>query len=334
MPLLQKRLLGKHIPTFILRLFFIVSIFPIIIHFIFSSHRPKSLSSHSLSPPIALPFRRQPAELVNHFSSTPSITFSIVTFGHRFSRYAETTLPNWFQTFPNSSLIIFNGRKTDLEEITRAIRRYSDRIRFGPPLETDELGIPYVDDFIQKSIDLSTTDFLCLIMQDAVLSHNFSWTINFLNEYFARKKQQFGVIGRRCVAFDSPKKLAKLNPSLDWISAVQNEEFSNDFIVMDKRNNVLDFSEVKPFHIGMHVWDVWFVSWLRKQIPMVSMGSECGSIHLKHKPEPMLLAKVQENYEMAGFIEGEAGLARGMKWKIEGRKLKEGDRIIAICEVK
>jgi hypothetical protein len=230
-------------------------------------------------------------------------------------------------------VIVFNGRKTDIEEITKSLGKFRDRVQFGPPLESDEVGIPYVDDFVQKSFDLATTDFVCLIMQDTVLAQGFTWKVRFLNEYFEQTDRQFGVVGRRCAALDSPRKLVRIKPSLDWVSAAANEEFSNDFIFLTKRNNVLDFSEIPPFHVGMHAWDIWFVAKLSEWIPMVSLGGDCGSIHLKHKPEPMLLAKVQENYEMAGAVNGESGLARGMKFRIEGRELLEADRVVAKCDV-
>jgi hypothetical protein len=324
---------GGHRPTLIVRLFFILSILPVILHLTFLLSTASPITAKSI--PIRLPRSSEDSSVttVTQFSTNLSITFAIVTFGHRFSRYADTTLPNWFQTFTNSSLIIFNGRNTDVEEITKAFQKYRDRIQFGPSLDTDELGIPYVDDFVQKSFDLAASDFLCLIMQDTVLGKGFSWGIHFLNEYFSKTHRQFGAVGRRCAALDSPKKLVKTNPSLDWVSAAANEEFSNDIIFLSKRDNVLDFSEIPPFHIGMHAWDVWLVARLGERIPMVALGGDCGSIHLKHKPEPMILAKVQENYEMAGAVNAAAGLARGMKFRIVGKELLEEDRVIARCDV-
>jgi hypothetical protein len=232
---------------------------------------------------------------VTPLPAPPRVTFAVVTYGHRFARYANTTLPSWLGGLANASLVVFPGRRTDAAELAGAVRGFRAAAALAPALAADEAGIPYVDDFVQRAFDAARGGLLCVVMQDAFLADGFAWQVRFLCAHFARTRTQFGAVGRRCAALDAPRRLARLRPALDWVSAAANEEFSNDFILIDTRNPVVDLAEIPPFHVGMHAWDVWLVAHLAAQIPMVALAGECVSGPLQHKPEPMILAKVQEN---------------------------------------
>jgi hypothetical protein len=73
-----------------------------------------------------------------------------------------------------------------------------NRIIFGPLLDTDEKGIPYIDDWYLQGLDLSDTDLVCWINADIIVPKGWLPRVDFVYSRFSRRKSQFAVISRRC----------------------------------------------------------------------------------------------------------------------------------------
>jgi hypothetical protein len=238
------------------------------------------------------------------------VTFSsIVGFPSAFRRYAGSAFPQWLSAFPTSRLLVF-GRRPRVNA--------SSRIILGPPLDCDELGIPYVDDFLHKSAALARADLLCLVSDDSTPSDFLPWQLHFLGSYFGDR--QFAAIGRRCVPAEH---------SLRDVSAIHNQAFSSDVVCLSMRGMQIDLDEVPPFHAGMGAWDVWLAGWMSRTIPVVAIADGCASYVAKHTPAKEIWVKVQENHEMAEIAGDMIGIVDLMPMRVVGNELWDGERLIA-----
>jgi hypothetical protein len=302
--------------------FFRVSIAPILTDLFFSFlNRPP----HPSASPIPV---RHP-----HFSSRPvSITFSVPPFPPHLSDIASITFPTWLSSQPGSRILLFNDSNfPDL--FARLPANLSSHILHGPPLDADEVGLPYADDFLQKSVDLTTTDFLCVIMVDTILPQNFGNSATALFKFYSVQGKQFAALGRRCQIPRPDITTAeeyRTAPSLISCSLIDNADYSNDFILISMNTQELDFAEVPPFHLGMQHWDVWIGGWLRSRVPTVAIGGRCGSFHIKHEIVWNMLSKMRDNVQLSYRRGSEVASAVGLSLVLKDGKLIDGDKVIAV----
>jgi hypothetical protein len=268
---------------------------------------------------------------------TASITFS-VTPNPPFKLWAKNVtqlaFSNWLGVCPDSQILVFEspGRFRDLPDWIR------NRTIFGPQLETDEMGLPYVDDFIHKSFGLAKTDLLCVIDFDVFLPEDFIQSLSFLNEFYSQSRTQFGALGRRCLIEIPPSNasLAALaddfqaKPSLESISFVNNAAYSNDFIVISTNAQDIDLDDIPPFHLGTYHWDTWIAGWLAAQMPVVALPGRCGSFHLMHGRGSVPLWKITDNSELVDRRGRLATFASALELQVDGRRLMNGTDVLAL----
>ena len=217
----------------------------------------------------------------------PSITFSVAPFRllHLWNEYTQATIPSWLRTSDNVTVLLFSN--------TAAVPN-DPHVVLGPHLETDECGIPYVDDWVMKTFDAADTDLVCFIAIDAFLAPDFRQKASLAFNYFSRQNAQFAVVGRRCES-----DAENISMKLDSMSSVINSHYAHDFIIVSRTPMHLNLDDVPPFHVGLSFWDMWLVVWLSEQIPVVSMGPECESFHVGHTIRAGPVTKLAENVEMA-----------------------------------
>ncbi|OHT16505.1 hypothetical protein TRFO_41775 [Tritrichomonas foetus] len=134
----------------------------------------------------------------------PSVTFIScpfpVTTASRLSLY-QLTMSSWLRT-PNSKIMITLKREEfdPLGFFTNQLEeKYGQNsLIFTDSIESDENGIPYIDDWFVKGMDKSTTDLVCWINSDIVIPDGWYDRIRFLHSFFFSKRKQFGAISRRC----------------------------------------------------------------------------------------------------------------------------------------
>jgi hypothetical protein len=245
------------------------------------------------------------------------------------------TFPTWAAAFPNCRILLFSSGFSDL--LPPSVRA---RIVPGPPLDADDADIAYADDFIQKSFELSNTDFLCIIMVDTILPEDLGRDAASLLRFYRGKGRQFAALGRRC-EIERPNgtsaawmELAddfRRDASLATLSSIENAEYSNDFILISLNSRELDFADVPPFHLGMHLWDVWLAGWIAQTVPTIAVGGRCGSFHIAHPPRPPLYAKVRDNTELS-YTRGRsfAATAATIKLALRNRTLYKGRHAKAV----
>lgn len=257
------------------------------------------------------------------YTNNRSITFVVAPYctSDKFRYFAETSMKSWTGSSNLSKILIFENVQPNHEELVNLSEEISSEIAFGPQLDTDEIGLPYVDDFITKSFEYTNTDMICLINQDVVIDAYFQTRVSALYNYFASLNQQFAVVGKRCSIDMSPgKDLESLHDaftrtgSLDDVSIYENDEFSHDFILISKNKMELNFDDIPPFFLGMYHWDMWVVGWLSEQIPVVVLGDKCGSYHIVHRSYSNdLKSKMRENFRLTQVRGEKFGLISKME---------------------
>ena len=217
----------------------------------------------------------------------PSITFSVAPFRllHLWNDFTAVTLPSWLQASDNGTVLLF---------CNTAAPPNDPHVILGPHLETDECGIPYVDDWVIKTFDTADTDLICFIAVDALLASDFRQKVSLAFNYFSRQNTQFAVVGRRCESGTE-----NISMKLDTMSSVINSHYAHDFILVSRTPMHLNVDDVPPFHMGLSFWDMWLVVWLNEQIPVVSTGPECESFHDGYNIRAEPMSKLAENAEIA-----------------------------------
>jgi hypothetical protein len=279
-----------------------------------------------------------------------SITFVLAPFRKSIKdldAFLNLSASSWMQKNIKPKFLVFENQKPSMSELEPIMRRhFGENLSLGPRLDTDEVGLAYVDDYVQKSVDLCRTDFICFVMEDTILPQDFASKIKKLSKFYSKKKKQFAMVGSRCQIY-APEKgdihsvedLARdfaERASLSEIDARDNSAFSHDFVLISMKNQMIDYADIPPFHLGMYWWDVWMVGWLATRIPVVSIhGTKCGSYHVFHyssntqREIGLLGSKILDNMEMGIARGGWLGIASKLDLHFDGLELKEGDKVIA-----
>jgi hypothetical protein len=248
---------------------------------------------------------------------------------------AALTFPTWVSALPHCRILVFGDISNLMSRLPGTVRA---RRVLGPPIDRDEVNLTYVDDFLQKTIDIITTNFLCVIMVDTILPEDFRRSVISLLEFYAPQGRQFAALGRRC-------PIARPNGSTDWprmaeqyrqvqtlvsVSEVQNADYSNDFVLISMNVRELDFSEVLPFHFGMQEWDVWLGGWIAARVPTVAIGGRCGSFHIAHGPGVRMLPKMRDNVGLSWRRGGEVAVAVTLRLVLDRGKLIDRGNVVAV----
>ncbi|KAK8881902.1 hypothetical protein M9Y10_044540 [Tritrichomonas musculus] len=201
-----------------------------------------------------------------------------------------------------------------------------NRILFGPSLETDEDGVPYIDEWFIKGLDSvtasssSSSELLCWINADIITPNGWLQRVSYLYDYFIKKRnRQISVISRRCdfdisddattEFFNEVDTYAKTKsnniwpPDFDKIAGNRklHSTWGIDFFLVSKEPKQINFDEIPPFHLGKYRWDPWITGWLRKNMPLITLGDDFCTYHLNHVPKGREMddIKVKENFEEA-----------------------------------
>jgi hypothetical protein len=229
----------------------------------------------------------------------------------------------------------FDPNLTLLPALRKAIG--SDRIDFGPPIEIDEDGVPYIDDWFIKGLDYAVTDLVCWINSDIVLPRGWFPRVEYLHSYFHRQDRQMAVISRRCDFEFSDDDASKVYgrygtgkewpPDFDRIAEgrVLHSTWGIDFFLISKEPMQINFDDIPSFHMGRYRWDPWITGWLRNHMPLITLGDDFCTYHMNHIPKDRQMddIKVKENFEAArrnGGYKVPNGLA---SFHLRGRELFE-----------
>jgi hypothetical protein len=254
-----------------------------------------------------------------------------------------TTFSSWLLSSPSSKILIhmppeiFDPHRELLPLLETLFG--PNRLLFSRLLDTDEKGIPYIDDFFHQGFDLSASDLVCWINGDIIIPKGWFPRIRFVYERFSRVNSQFAVLCRRC---DFNATLDTFyNSVLEWVSSGTTVPLTNysfeyradedcfapgfdprawppnfdalaatralhttwgmDCFVISKNAVDLNFDDMPPFHMGRYRWDPWIAGWLGAQVPVVTLGDDFCTYHVDHTPtlRDVSRPKVRENIEMA-----------------------------------
>ena len=257
------------------------------------------------------------------------------------------TISSWIESIPNSSIFILASSKEIFNQtkIIDVVSNLTSNYQILTNIEVDEIGLLYLDDMFFKVIEKAKTDMICFIMQDVLIPMKTGKKIQFLYNFYKHQNKQFAAIGKRCI-FPFTKLKIDFNEDkvvhdfrMDYlesdplriINSIQNEEFSNDLILFSLNNNVLDFSEIPAFHYGMYEWDSWITGWMKKKIPVVSLGSDCSIYHIQRpNMNPFhCLPKIAENLEIGQTHYVKPIFYKDLELHIDGNTLYDEITVIA-----
>lgn len=257
-------------------------------------------------------------------------------------------LKSWKNAFPQAEIltcfnqngnVYFNNFLNSLSDDENEFKKI---VPFQK-IETDEIGIIYIDDLFHKIFNYIKTDLICLVKNDAVLPFETRDKIFFLSSYFLQEKQQFSAIGLRCAMrlqlSDTKFNLSQINyyfksflkdDLLRNINVFDNSMYSNDFIFLSLKYNKLNIDDIPSFYYGMDRYETWLPGWMDDQIPVVSLGDECGSYNIGTFHRITFLDKLAENFEIARFHGNKFKISSRLKLKIKDRHLVNDTKIIAV----
>ena len=218
------------------------------------------------------------------------------------------------------------------------------RILFGPSIETDENGVPFIDDWFMKGLDSVRTDLVCWINSDIILPRGWYPRIEFLHNYFGPFGSQFAVISRRCDFDFSKEKAAAIHEAVaaggempDFDEVAHNRTLHTtwgiDFFLVSLFPMQINFDEIPPFHMGKYRWDPWITGWLREHMPLITLGDDFCTYHMNHVPKSRSVhdVKCKENFEHAKRNGGYNAPNARATYYMYGRSLfkRDGNMVVA-----
>lgn len=255
-------------------------------------------------------------------------------------------LKSWKDAFPHAEVLTCFDQKGAFyyNNFLRSLSNDDEvlkKIKHFPQIETDELGIIYIDDLFQKIFNNIKTDLICIVKNYAVFPIEIRNKIFFLSSFFSSRRQQFSAIGLRCALQlnDIKINLSNINTYLNAflkedllknVNIIENSMYSNDFIFLSLKNNNLNIDEIPSFHYGLDRYDTWIPGWMNEHIPVVSLGDECGSYNIGRYHQSKFIDKLAENFEIARFKGDKFIISSRLNLKIKGNKLINGTEVIAV----
>jgi hypothetical protein len=142
-----------------------------------------------------------------------------------------------------------------------------NRLIFGRLIDTDEKGIPYIDDWFQQGIDLSDSDLVVWINGDIIIPNGWFPRVRYVYDRFSKLNRQFAILCRRCDFNISLSNLSNffnsvsqigIDPNVQWppdfdaiaANRVLHTTWGMDIFVISMNVMELNFDEMPPFHMG------------------------------------------------------------------------------------
>lgn len=257
------------------------------------------------------------------------------------------SMSSWLQTSPTTKIMILMPPyefDPDLILLPTLESLFGQgRILFGPSLETDENGVPFIDEWFIKGLDAVRTipaQLACWINADIITPQGWLPRILYLYDYFIKNNdQQIAVISKRCdfdiddvraaQVYEQISTKQNFPPDYDQIAfnRVLHSTWGIDFFLISTEPMQINFDEIPPFHLGKYRWDPWITGWLRKNMPLITLGDDFCTYHLNHRPKRRQMEdiKVKENFEAARRNHN-YNVANGMaSYQLRGRYLYKKD---------
>lgn len=235
------------------------------------------------------------------------------------------SIQSWISIFPQSNIyIVFSGNdpqgfSTNFKRLKRKIH-YKKLQIFQVPIETDEIGIVYIDDLFFKMFEYSKADMICFLEPKTILPAETQQKIIDISAYYQKRNQTFAITGKRCVLqfpgqqipessnfsisfLDSFTHFLSTEDLLRNINFLDNSQYSNDFFFISRNGGQLDFDDIPPFHYGFFAWDTWLLGWMNERIPVVSLGNECASYNYVIQTHGGFNQLIADNFNW-GYIKG------------------------------
>ena len=213
------------------------------------------------------------------------------------------TFTSWLSTNYNSKILSLIPRnKFDPNDlIVGYIEKVfgKNRLYFIEPeneIETDEDGLPFIDDWFIKGYDYvkqnNLSDMICYINSDIIIPKYWYEQTNFLYSYF-KDSIPYLLLTRRCnINFNF-----NFSNSYDLINFFHNYSYENYISKKDLYSiggidlflfpinsfSYFNIDDIPPFLMSKYKWDPWIVGWLFKQIYLIFLGSNFCVFHINHK---------------------------------------------------
>lgn len=239
-----------------------------------------------------------------------SITFCAVPYpviSHELYNLYLLSMSSWLSTSNNSKILIllpqaeFDPDSTIVPVLEQNFGK--NRMFFTDFIDSDQDGVPYIDDWFIKGFDYSSTDYVCWINSDIIIPNGWIQRCQFILEYFWKQKKQACIISRRCDFNYSLTGEINFPINYDEIAKERRSHstWGIDFFLISKNPMQINIDDIPPFHMGKYRWDPWVAGWLSSQIPVVSLGDGFCTYHVNHKPKERHISdpKVKENHMLA-----------------------------------
>ena len=251
------------------------------------------------------------------------------------------TLASWLMTSNMTKIMIMMPEdEFDPQEMLLPRLRSTfgaERILFGPSIETDEDGVPFIDDWFVKGLDSVDSDLVCWINSDIILPRAWFPRIEFLYRHFVKFGEQFAVISRRCDFELSEEEAATVYddtqlPDFDSLASRRklHTTWGIDFFLISREPMQIDFDDIPPFHMGKYRWDPWITGWMKEHMPLITLGDDFCTYHRSHVPKARSASdvKCKENFEHAKRHHGYKVPNAKATYYLQGRGMfKNGDKV-------
>jgi hypothetical protein len=166
------------------------------------------------------------------------------------------------------------------------------RVTYSGPLKRDFGHVPYVDDWFREGVRRSSSNYVCFLNGDIILSAN--WLRRAKQIFRWMDGRSIVVIGRRINFYLNPTYFNNLSfgkTLLREIDVMVNQSkhfveipYAIDTFLFQIDHMSWNPDRVPPFLMGRPRWDNWLVGYLNVVCDTITVGLNPPVYHIKHKP--------------------------------------------------
>jgi hypothetical protein len=256
--------------------------------------------------------------------------------------YSKLAIGSWLSVSPCSNVLLFINRSGFGPLADEIDDLYGPgRVIYRGSIKHDFADIPYIDEWFQKGIQYSPTNFVCFINSDILVSGN----------WLTRAKQVFRIMAHRPILVIDQRMDFTLN-----LTHFDNLKFGGnsllqqiDVMVKNSPHSIyqptgidmylfridclrLEPKRIPPFMMGRPLWDNWLVGYATTIGDTITFALNPPVYHIRHQSQwaGWKCERVSLNYHTWKANNEYMGSNVDAKWRVSGNALVRQGKSIQI----
>lgn len=251
----------------------------------------------------------------------------------------KLAISSWLSSSPKSKVILFVNRSKFHSSLPYELDQLygKGRVFYANELRSDIKGVPYLDQWFEKGINLCETKYVTFINTDILLSSKWFHVVQNIFKIFEKflTDQKPFIIGQR-IDFDLVLQnvqtihygqnilLKEIDEMILNSSHSLHSIYGMDTFSFRADDPPFPVSKFPPYLIGRYNWDNWFVGWLNRIADTISLLDTVPVYHINHRRHDFNInnSRIAINHYIKKANNDYFGFNGNTKWFVDKNYLK------------